>query len=173
MNDTATIRARIHDSAIKRVTRTFAAGIAYPTVLLSFGENGWSEDLAAAAEDAAGMGMLSLARRGGTVSSRTRATDSDPAPGWRVELLPAHFLGETETKVGPEDAERMPVMFEDAAERRRLNVSLRGIARDRARSGLLQSLQGLLEAPSQGPRVAAGVHAGTRTVDVMQNALIG
>ena len=25
MNDTATIRARIHDSAIRRVTRTFAA----------------------------------------------------------------------------------------------------------------------------------------------------
>ena len=86
MNDTATIRARIHDSAIRRVTRTFAAtlteafteilqnsrragatrvrvavsgsdgdlavtvtddgaGIADPGVLLSFGENGWSEDL--------------------------------------------------------------------------------------------------------------------------------
>ena len=28
MNDTATIRARIHDSAIRRVTRTFAATLA-------------------------------------------------------------------------------------------------------------------------------------------------
>ena len=97
MNDisTATIRARIHDSAIKRVTRTFAAtladaftemlqnarragatrvraavtgtdgdmavtvtddgaGIADASVLLSFGENGWSEDLVRR-EDAAGM----------------------------------------------------------------------------------------------------------------------
>ena len=148
MNDTATIRARIHDSAIKRVTRTFAAsigevfsetlqnsrragatrvcvavtgsdgnltvtvtddgaGIADPAILLSFGENGWSEDLVAA-EDAAGMGMLSLARRGCTVSSRPRATDGDPAPGWRVELLPTHFLGEAETKVGPDDAAPWP-----------------------------------------------------------------
>ncbi len=148
MNDTATIRARIHDSAIKRVTRTFAAGlpdiftetlqnsrragatrvrvavtgsdgnltvtvtddgtgIADPAVLLSFGENGWSEDLVAA-EDAAGMGMLSLARRGCTVSSRPRAIDGDPVPGWRVELLPAHFLGEAETKVGPDDAAPWP-----------------------------------------------------------------
>ena len=100
MNDTATIRARIHDSAIRRVTRTFTAtladiftetlqnsrragatrvrvavagpadtgpltvtvtddgaGIADPAVLLSFGENGWSEDLVRR-EDAAGMGML-------------------------------------------------------------------------------------------------------------------
>ncbi len=148
MNDTATIRARIHDSAIKRVTRTFAAsigevfsetlqnsrragatrvcvavtgsdgnltvtvtddgaGIADPAVLLSFGENGWSEDLVAA-EDAAGMGMLSLARRGCTVSSRTRATNGDPAPGWRVALLPAHFLGEAEAEVHPDDGAPWP-----------------------------------------------------------------
>ena len=148
MNDTATIRARIHDSAIKRVTRTFAAsigevfsetlqnsrragatrvrvavtgsdgnltvtvtddgaGIAAPAVLLSFGENGWSEDLVAA-EDAAGMGMLSLARRGCTVSSRPRATNGDPAPGWRVALLPAHFLGEAEAEVHPDDGAPWP-----------------------------------------------------------------
>ncbi len=148
MNDTATIRARIHDSAIKRVTRTFAAGlpdiftetlqnsrragatrvrvavagsdgnltvtvtddgagIVDPAVLLSFGENGWSEDLVAA-EDAAGMGMLSLARRGCTVSSRPRATDGDPAPGWRVALQPAHFLGETEAEVHPDDGAPWP-----------------------------------------------------------------
>ena len=148
MNDTATIRARIHDSAIRRVTRTFAAsigevfsetlqnsrragatrvrvavtgsdgnltvtvtddgaGIVDPAVLLSFGENGWSEDLVAA-EDAAGMGMLSLARRGCTVSSRPRATDGDPAPGWRVELQPTHFLGEAEAEVHPDDGAPWP-----------------------------------------------------------------
>ena len=150
MNDTATIRARIHESAIRRVTRTFAAtltdafseilqnarragatrvrvtltgpadsgpltvtvtddgaGIADAGVLLSFGENGWNEDLVAA-EDAAGMGMLSLARRGCTVSSRPRATNGEPAPGWRVELLPEHFLGEAEAEVQPDDTAPYP-----------------------------------------------------------------
>ena len=150
MNDTPTIRARIHDSAIRRVTRTFAAsigevfsetlqnsrragatrvrvavtgpadtgpltvtvtddgaGIVDPAVLLSFGENGWSEDLVRR-EDAAGMGMLSLARRGCTVSSRPRATSGDPAPGWRVELLPAHFLGEAEAVVHADDGAPWP-----------------------------------------------------------------
>ena len=150
MNDTATIRARIHDSAIKRVTRTFAAtladiftetmqnsrragatrvrvtvtgpadtgpltvtvtddgaGLANPAVLLSFGENGWSEDLVRR-EDAAGMGMLSLARRGCTVSSRPRSTDGSAAPGWRVELAPEHFLGEAEAAIQPDDTAPYP-----------------------------------------------------------------
>ncbi len=150
MNDTATIRARIHDSAIKRVTRTFAAsigevfsetlqnsrragatrvrvaiagpadtgpltvtvtddgaGIVHPAVLLSFGENGWSEDLVRR-EDAAGMGMLSLARRGCTVSSRPHPTNGEPAPGWRVELLPAHFLGEAEAVIHADDGAPWP-----------------------------------------------------------------
>ena len=74
------------------------AGIADPAVLLSFGENGWSEDLVRR-EDAAGMGFLSLARRGCTVASRPRAGDGDMAPGWRVDLTPAHFLGEEEATV--------------------------------------------------------------------------
>ena len=161
MNDThAPIRARIHDSAIKRVTRTFAAtlgdvftellqnarragaarvrvvvagtgdgpfavtvtddgtGIADPGVLLSFGENGWSEDLVAS-EDAAGMGMLSLARRGCTVFSRPRAPDGAAAPGWRVDLAPEHFLGEAEATVLPDDTAPWPhgttVTFETTA----------------------------------------------------------
>ena len=150
MNDTATIRARIHDSAIRRVTRTFAAtladiftetlqnsrragatrvrvtvagpadtgpltvtvtddgaGIADPAVLLSFGENGWHEDLVRR-EDAAGMGMLSLARRGCTVSSRPRNTDGSAPSGWRVELAPEHFLGEAEAEVHPDDGAPWP-----------------------------------------------------------------
>ena len=142
MKDTRTIWARIHDSALKRVTRTFAAtladifaetlqnarragatrvnvvlgehecggrptvtvlddgqGIADPGVLLSFGENGWSGELVER-EDAAGMGMLSLARRGCAVSSRPRAPGD--APGWLVELEPEHFSGETAAEVRPE-----------------------------------------------------------------------
>ncbi|MDE0679356.1 MAG: ATP-binding protein [Gammaproteobacteria bacterium] len=148
MNDTRSIRARIHDSALKRVTRTFAAtladifaetlqnarragatrvrvtltggeeavpleitvtddgaGIADPTVLLSFGENGWNEKLVRR-EDAAGMGFLSLARRGCAVSSRPRARDGSPAPGWWVKLSPAHFLGEDAAAIRP--AENAP-----------------------------------------------------------------
>ena len=144
MNDSTTIRARIHDSALKRVTRTFNAaladifsetlqnarragatrvnvvlgeppegggmtvtvlddgeGIADPAVLLSFGENGWSDALVER-EDAAGMGMLSLARRGCAVSSRPRAPGGVPVPGWRVDLEPAHFLGEAAAAVEPD-----------------------------------------------------------------------
>ena len=150
MNDTtARIRARIHDSALKRVTRTFAAtlgdiftellqnarradaarvrvvvagpddgpfavtvtddgaGITDPAVLLSFGENGWREALVAA-EDAAGMGMLSLARRGCTVASRPRASDGGPVSGWRVDLAPEHFLGEADATVLPDDTAPWP-----------------------------------------------------------------
>ncbi|MYI48525.1 MAG: hypothetical protein F4114_05485 [Rhodospirillaceae bacterium] len=144
MTDFPTIRARIHDSALKRVTRTFAAtladifaetlqnarragatrvdivlgeherdgeptvtvlddgtGIADPTVLLSFGENGWSGDLVQR-EDAAGMGLLSLARRGCAVSSRPRAPGEAPAAGWLVELAPEHFAGDAAAEVRPE-----------------------------------------------------------------------
>ena len=160
MNDThAPIRARIHDSAVRRVTRTFAAtlgdiftellqnarrggaarvrvvvagpddgpfavtvtddgtGIADPGVLLSFGENGWSEALVAS-EDAAGMGMLSLARRGCTVASRPRTSGDTTASGWRVDLAPEHFLGEAEATVMPHDTAPWPhgttVTFETA-----------------------------------------------------------
>ena len=150
MNHSRSIRARIHDSALKRVTRTFAAtladifaetlqnarragatrvrvtltgdekigplqitvtddgvGIADPAVLLSFGENGWNEKLVRR-EDAAGMGFLSLARRGCAVSSRPRARDGSPAPGWRVELSPAHFLGEDDATIQPTETAPFP-----------------------------------------------------------------
>ena len=140
-----TIRARIHDSAIRRVTRIYAStlsdvmtealqnsrradaaqvriavgtladrssgeprfsvtiaddgsGIADPAVLLSFGENGWSDDLVRR-EDAAGFGFASLSRRGCTVSSRPRSPDGQTQPGWRVDLAPEHFLGEAEAAV--------------------------------------------------------------------------
>ena len=149
-----TIRARIHDSAIRRVTRIYAStlsdvmsealqnsrradatrvriavgpladqlsgepgfsvtiaddgsGIADPAVLLSFGENGWSEDLVRR-EDAAGFGFASLSRRGCTVSSRPRSPDDSTMPGWRVDLAPEHFLGEAEAEIHPHDGAPFP-----------------------------------------------------------------
>ena len=142
-----TIRARIHENAVRRVTRAYAStlaeilaeglqnsrragatrvriaiykpdrqapehgdaqfgiaivddggGIADPAVLLSFGENGWDEELVRR-EDAAGFGFASLARRGCTVTSRPRSPDGKTQPGWRVELEPAHFLGEAAAEV--------------------------------------------------------------------------
>ena len=145
-----TIRARIHESAVKRVTRIYAAtladifaetlqnsrragatgvriavaataarpddtaattgdtpltvtisdngaGIADPAVLLSFGENGWDDELVRR-EDAAGFGFASLARRNCAVSSRPRSPDGEMAPGWRVTLVPEHFLGEADAE---------------------------------------------------------------------------
>ena len=149
-----TIRARIHDSAIRRVTRIYAStlsdvmteafqnsrradatrvriavatrtdqagaetrftviiaddgsGIADPAVLLSFGENGWSNDLVRR-EDAAGFGFASLSRRGCTVSSRPRSPDGSTMPGWRVDLAPEHFLGDAEAEVHPDDGAPFP-----------------------------------------------------------------
>ncbi len=81
-------------------------GVSDPSVLLSFGQNGWDEALVKR-EDAAGMGMLSLARRGCVVLSRPRQTEDESGAdsGFRVELKPAHFLGEAEVEVHPaEDA---------------------------------------------------------------------
>ena len=140
----APIRARVHDSAIARVTRFFnatlsdvfaelaqnarrsgarqldivteampdagirvtatddGAGIDDPAVLLSFGETGW-DSATVHREDAAGMGVYALARRGCTVSSRWRGAGGHPVPGWRIELTPAHFLGEAAAPALPDD----------------------------------------------------------------------
>ena len=127
-----TIKAKFHESALKRVTRMYGAsvkeifaelfqnarrsgatridvivraptsadgprpvevrdngaGIGEAQDLLSYGENGWEKELVER-EDAAGMGLLSLARRGCVVRTRT----AEAAP-WRVELLSGHFTGE-------------------------------------------------------------------------------
>ncbi len=151
----ATIRARVHDSALKRVTRFFAstlydiftetlqnsrragatrvrvtvavpagqpadcapepsetpltvtiaddgAGIEDPAVLLSFGENGWSDDLVAR-EDAAGMGILSLAHRGCRIASRACSADGHVGGGWSVDLHPEHFTGHSDAHVRHDD----------------------------------------------------------------------
>ena len=155
-----TIRARIHDSAVRRVTLIYAStlsdvflealqnsrragatrvrisvaalnedpagraagtgetpltvtvaddgtGIADPAVLLSFGENGWSDELVRR-EDAAGFGFASLSRRGCTVSSRPRSPDGQTMPGWTVDLAPPHFLGEREAEVRTGDGAPFP-----------------------------------------------------------------
>ena len=155
-----TIRARIHESAVKRVTRIYAAtaaeilaeilqnsrragatrvriavaapaarpddtaattadtpltvtisddgaGIADPAVLLSFGENGWDDELVRR-EDAAGFGFASLARRNCAVSSRQRSPDGKMAPGWRVALAPEHFLGERDAEIRADEEAPYP-----------------------------------------------------------------
>ena len=156
----ATIRARVHEGALKRVTRFFAstltdvfvetlqnsrrsgatrvrvavdtatghpgngaaeppetrlsvtvtddgAGIEDPAVLLSFGENRWSDTLVAR-EDAAGMGILSLAHRGCRIASRVRTPDGDAGHGWSVDLQPEHFTGRSDAPVRPDDGAPHP-----------------------------------------------------------------
>ena len=155
-----TIRARVHNSALKRVTRFFAstlyeifietlqnarragatrvrvtvgtavgqpadcapepseapltvtvtddgAGIEDPAVLLSFGENGWSDDLVTR-EDAAGMGILSLAHRGCRIASQPRTPDGHVGHGWSVDLLPEHFTGHRDAQVLHDDTAPYP-----------------------------------------------------------------
>ena len=149
----AAIRARVHEGALKRVTRFFAstltdafietlqnarrsgatgvrvtvgthagqpaetlltvtvaddgAGIADPAVLLSFGENGWTNDIVAR-EDAAGMGILSLAQRGCRIASRTRTPDGHAGHGWSVDLAPEHFTGRADAEVRRDDRAPYP-----------------------------------------------------------------
>ena len=69
-------------------------GIAEPGQLLEFGSSGWS-DQRTRAEDPAGMGFFSLARRNAEVESWPR----DGAGGWRICLEPKHFTGEAEGSV--------------------------------------------------------------------------
>ena len=83
------------------------AGIADPAVLLSFGESGWDAGTAER-EDAAGMGLLSLARRGCIVRSRGHAGGTEPVPGWRLPLTPAHFLGRDDARAVPDDEAPSP-----------------------------------------------------------------
>ena len=90
----------------RRVTVTDdGAGIADPAVLLSFGESGWDAGTAER-EDAAGMGLLSLARRGCIVRSRVRSEGAQP--GWRLLLTPDHFLGCDDAQAVPDDEAPSP-----------------------------------------------------------------
>ena len=181
----ATIRARVHDSALKRVTRFFAStlyeifvetlqnarragatrvrvtvaaavgrptdcapepsktpltvtvtddgvGIEDPAVLLSFGENGWNDDLVAR-EDAAGMGILSLAHRGCRIVSRARTPDGHVGDGWSVDLLPEHFMGHSAAQVRHDDDAPYPsgtaVQFQTAVSADMIRTAIASAAR--------------------------------------------
>ena len=180
-----TIRARIHETAVKRVTRIYAAtladifaetlqnsrragaarvrisvsaptarpdefaatagetpltvtisddgaGIADPAVLLSFGQNGWDDELVRR-EDAAGFGFASLARRNCTVSSRPRSPDRETPPGWKVQLVPGHFLGEAEAEVHADDEAPYPCGTAISFEATEAAASIRNAAEIAAR----------------------------------------
>ena len=180
----ATIRARVHQSALKRVTKFWAsrpieiffealqnsrragatrvrvtvetlskpagqapepcepclavtvtddgAGIENPAVLLSFGENGWTDDLVSR-EDAAGMGILSLAHRGCRISSRVRTPDGQAGHGWSVDLEPEHFTGQSDALVRRDDSAPYPsgtsVQFEATESADMIRAALANAAR--------------------------------------------
>ena len=89
---------------IKVTVSDDGTGVADPAVLISFGETAWDE-ATAHNEDAAGMGLASLARRGCCVFSRQSVS---PTSCWRVTLTPTHFLGEEDAIVHPDDGAPYP-----------------------------------------------------------------
>ena len=178
------IRARIHDSALQRVTRLWAAttidtlvesfqncrragatgvtvtihdpaaepadntpgnsaltvtvtddgvGIADPAVLLSLRRDRMGRGAGAGREDAVGMGFASHARQGCRIVSRPRSDRGEPGPGWRVDLTPAHFLGEEEAPVVPEDGAPWPhgtaVSFTASGDRDSIHRAVEAAAR--------------------------------------------
>ena len=82
-------------------------GIADPAVLLSFGESHWSGNVARA-ENAAGMGLLCVAKRGCAVFSRPHIRAAEFPPAWRVALEPGHFAGKATAAVVPDDTAPEP-----------------------------------------------------------------
>ena len=180
----ATIRARVHKNALKRVTKFWAsrpievflealqnsrragatrvrvtvdtlskpathasepsesrhavtvtddgAGIENPAVLLSFGENGWTDELVTR-EDAAGMGILSLAQRGCRISSRPRTPGGRAGHGWSVDLGPEHFTGQSDAPVRLDDNAPYPsgtaVQFEATESADMIRAALASAAR--------------------------------------------
>ena len=193
----ATIRARVHESALKRVTKFFAstltdaftetlqnarrsgatrvrvtvetlakptgratepseprlavtvtddgAGIADPAVLLSFGENGWTDELVAR-EDAAGMGILSLAHRGCRIASRVRTPGGHAGHGWSVELEPEHFTGRRDARVRRDDSAPYPsgtaVRFEATESANAIQTAITNSARHYPLPVIFESIPG-------------------------------
>ncbi len=84
----------VGNETLKVTVQDNGHGITDPSVVLSFGQSAWGEDVARR-ERAAGMGIACLARRGCSISSRAEAPRTRHATGWRMTLGPDHFLGKT------------------------------------------------------------------------------
>ena len=108
------------------------AGIADPQVLLSFGDSDWKAGIAKA-EDPAGMGLLSLSRRGCTVRWRALDEYDSPGPGYRLVLNPDHFLGRESAQVELDDEAPGPhgtsVSFDTDREQHSVQFILEAAAR--------------------------------------------
>ena len=107
------------------------AGIADPRSVLAFGRSGWDEGTVAA-EDPAGMGIFSLARRRARIASRPTGGAAGAA-GWQVQLEPEHFVGQVEAAVGaaPDAPRPHGTLTEFAVEETRSNI--RHVVADAAR----------------------------------------
>ncbi len=99
--------SNIGNDALKVTVQDNGHGIADPSVLLSFGQSAWNEDLARR-ERAAGMSLACLARRGCSISSRAQAPRSQHAPGWRMRLGLDHFLGKSAATAAPDKTAPSP-----------------------------------------------------------------
>ena len=84
----ATSVAITYDRASRRITVSDdGPGIGDPRALLAFGRSGWPKDLHGA-ENPAGMGIFSLARRSPRIRSRVAGRAA-----WSLELEEDHFVG--------------------------------------------------------------------------------
>ena len=93
----ATSIAITHDRTNRWITVSDdGRGIGDPRALLAFGRSGWPKDLHAA-ENPAGMGIFSLARRSPRIRSRVAGRAA-----WSVELEEDHFVGRAPAAVSPD-----------------------------------------------------------------------
>ncbi len=108
------------------------AGIADPQILLTFGDSDWKAGIAKA-EDPAGMGLLSLSRRGCTVRWRALDENDSPATGFRLVLKPDHFLGREPAQVESDDGAPWPhgtsVSFDTDGEQHSVQSMIEAAAR--------------------------------------------
>ena len=104
----------------------------FPAVLLSFGENGWSDDLVRR-EDAAGFGFASLSRRGCTVTSAAALAGWRHHARLRVDLAPEHFLGDAEAEIHPDDGAPFPHGTSISFEATETAAAIRNAAENAAR----------------------------------------
>ena len=128
-----------HDRANRRITVSDdGRGIRDPRTLLAFGRSGWPKDLHGA-ENPAGMGIFSLARRSPRIRSRVAGRTA-----WSVQLGEDHFVGRVSAAVAadsgwdrdhgtdvtfsvlPTDASWIPTVIADAVRHYPIPVSVNG-----------------------------------------------